>query len=1430
MKETRFKRRVSLFLVLVMSINLLCSSGTVFADTAESSLSEIVLKVTQQGTEISEGGQLVIGDPFGINVTFRVPVLGDIPTPVNTVKKGDTATFSLGDGFELLSNSSSVPLKDQVSGLVVGHVAFDMDDSTGMSTAKVVFDGDDAVFNGDYNTVRCGFSLDLQLPDDGSGGGNDEKLVTILGKTFVIVPPPQDIKYTLTKTGTADLKNGVINWNVKIGATVNDKHTSLSGYHFFDDLTDVGSYVENSFRVDSSPVPPSYESNILKYTFPENSVSEKTVTFQTKIADSYLFANKKQSITNKAQLLNSTEQRVAEGSKTVEFTPVWIKKEGTPSDTGDGDYEPTDRTITWKITVNQNEVPLKNVVITDVLDSRLTFVSATLQSWNGTGWNPAESISPNGSGEYILNDIHTQMLLTIVTQVPDDDFTGGTIKYTNHANVRWTGNEAGYDSGTIEVPIGYSAISKSGKAHPESGTITWTVRVNTKGQSIPKKRVFDLLVYGDSKSGFSLGSANGFPDGITPGDITPRYSQKYLDASFIGNELTITVHPITQDGIRVADLLEITGFADICNQTFTFESQITSPEIYANNKTTTVNNTATLFSQNKKLFSATADAPYKSRVLAKAMLPSAAVENPLDNVNSISTNPSNGFNYEEKTVIFRLEVNANSMALHQGLTGTGGALGTITVKDTLPEGWEFLNIAENTPFYLFEGTANTDGTITATGLPLNTLAGLTANISGRTADFSFESLRNPYVILLKAAPTTETALEYFSKNGQYDVKNTVSLTAENAAGSINASQDVTVISKVLDKELEVPRHGMLLWTVDYCAYDLTELGNKLVDTLPAGIDLRRDAAGALLITGNITAHELDTLPDGSRQPGAPITLEEGENLLYDSDSKELTFLLADSKKAYRFTYVTDITGSTGTIENHVSLYNQTKEQEGDSKSYEITAADGEASLKQNGWITIIKTDEAGTALPGAEFTVFAQDNETVIRRGTTDNDGILILRGIPAGSYILQETAAPEGFEPDATPHTVTVSYQGTTVFTSIDGNEGEDASSITIVNTPVKKYGQLNIRKEVTGTGADTEKTFDFKVTFDAAGSYRYTGSGISDGTIQSRDIISLAHGQSITILDLPENTSYTVTELEDSAQGYQVSSTGSTGTIAADTVSQTVFVNTKTANPTGSLTIGKTVSGSGADSKKAFRFTLTLSAQGSFPYTGVGVPSGSLKSGDSFTLSHGQSITLTGLPKDTDYTVKEDDYTSQGYTVNAAGTVGSIQANTTAKAAFVNTREAEKTGSLALKKTVTGTGADTKKAFSFKIILEDSSDSYTYTGTKSGTLRSGDSITLCHNEHITITGLPAGIKYEIQEADYTKDGYTATAKNAQGVIKENETRNAAFTNKYQAPKKETPKTGDDSGNGMRMLKWIFGSALFLILSGSLLFLRRKKSKASPK
>ena len=159
---------------------------------------------------------------------------------------------------------------------------------------------------------------------------------------------------------------------------------------------------------------------------------------------------------------------------------------------------------------------------------------------------------------------------------------------------------------------------------------------------------------------------------------------------------------------------------------------------------------------------------------------------------------------------------------------------------------------------------------------------------------------------------------------------------------------------------------------------------------------------------------------------------------------------------------------------------------------------------------------------------------------------------------------------------------------------------------------GSLAISKTVAaaeGLTAPADKEFTFTVDLDGAtGTYVYkvtnaANEQISTGTVANGGTITLKDGETATILNLPPDTKYTVTET--AVAGFEVTETGSTGTIATGTTAEADFINTYKVKPItfptdGNLTGTKVLDGRPWDENvDTYTFLIT-------PYNNAPLPAG--------------------------------------------------------------------------------------------------------------------------------------------------------------------------------------------------------------------------------
>jgi hypothetical protein len=367
--------------------------------------------------------------------------------------------------------------------------------------------------------------------------------------------------------------------------------------------------------------------------------------------------------------------------------------------------------------------------------------------------------------------------------------------------------------------------------------------------------------------------------------------------------------------------------------------------------------------------------------------------------------------------------------------------------------------------------------------------------------------------------------------------------------------------------------------------------------------------------------------------------------------------------------------------------------------------------------------------------------------------------------------------------------------FTASDGKNFQHMIGAVIKQKPVSaklalspaKDGGLRVSKTVTGEDSSST-SFEFKVTLgDTSINGTYGGMTFTNGVAT----VSLKSGESATAEHLPEGTTYTVTETKN--DDYASTSQGATGTISDETTSTAAFTNARLYK----LTVSKQVSGSSASKTQAFPITITLSnsdgspISGKFSYTGgtvSGVDGAIAPANGTLTftngtatvsLSHGQQITIQGIPSGATYTVTEADGSHDHYDVtysaNGAASQDSAPTGTLSGDATVAVTNTIRTGSLEVSKHVEGESGS-KTQFEFTVTLDGTGKGLTGTygdmEFKDGTA----TFQLGDGESKTATDLPEGTTYTVEEG--ANINYSSSSEGATGEIQKGETSQAVFTN----------------------------------------------------
>lgn len=1434
MKNTIFRRVGALVLALALVMGTVIVPSYAAGDEKQTSdLVDFNLILTQDGNVIPEGGEIRYEEPFSVQLSFIVPQVGGNLA----FETGDFVKFYMPN--IIFADSPPIKLKgtDNVTEeeIDVATAIFDGD------YLKITFDNND-VFGpeSDYVEVGCLFNADFKYGGAAIEDGDEVSQVLILGKEFTFVPTRPE--FTISKSGVQ--KGSEIEWEVKIKAEKDltpPVDGSLAGIVFKDELDGVGNYVAGSFEVtgDITSGIFNYDAseNSISYVFPDGATGEHTIKFKTEVPAGTLINGG--SVDNTGKIYNGdplTTDPVNMDTDTVLITaPDWINKEGSVNKTQNGaSYDPTGREITWTITINEAAATLNNVTITDTIPGGLVWKSASWKEWDAAAgdWKTDNNVATQPSGGvYSIGNITDKVELTIVTTVPDEAFVLSSKTFTNYATVK--SGEIAEQTDNENIGIGYSGFTKAGSSDVKNGTVEWTLDLDPKGQSLTDIVIYDLFVYGNADLALGSLTNDASPSyGDTGGPAFPTVSLTTLNLTqnknmkFDGSYSKTGGHADTKysvytlkdsDGNAVADLL-IIDVEDNSKHSFKFKTKITDPKIYAANTGSnyTIPNTANLHFKVggvDKAFDANGNASYVSNTITKGSL-SRTWTSPANNGTS-----NNSFDYEDKSVVYKLLVNKNNMNLTGAIGDGGQGLSNISLKDTLPLGWEFKDIDSSNEFLLYK--ADGSGNHVGEAIDPTSIVSIAVTPATETdaefATFNFTELTGAYIILLRAGPTDETAKEFFEGNkvvtGFQNVAEFFLDGSKLAEGKHTVNLSSTVVKKSLD-DTKANSDGYLIWTVDYNPYNIEQDGFDIeelaiVDTPELGLDFRTDSEGNLLIEGNnVKAYKMKLKSDGSIEIASEITLVLGENIFYDTASRELKFIIEDTDAPHRLVYITDITGVPGeTLRNNAMLTLKGSKHEGTEGSYEVSDSAASATLKRGGNMTITKIEGEGTTpLAGVEFKLISMAGLT-IREGKTDANGKLTFKAIPEGEYKLVETV-PSGYRDDDKEYPVTVGKVGSEVITSIDGQTGEVSNKITLRNYKENTVGDLSISKTLSGNAVDSSKEFNFtlKMESQANKTYSYIGGGsISDGTFtfdsSGEFTFKLKGDDSIRIIYLPKGASYEVTEDDANKDGYTTSSTLESGTIDADGITNVNFENKKgrsSSEKTGSINLSKLVTGDGGDKDKKFNFTVTFSkANENFVYSGPGIPTGFIKSGGTISLSHGQSVTIVGIPEGTEYAITEEDYSSEGYKTTSVNRSGTISGDTIVSVKFTNDKESEdeKTfGSLKISKIVTGSEGEKDRKFKFTVSFSDKTASYPYTGVglADGIIKSGDSFELANGQSIIIKDIPTGTQFTVSENDYRDEGYKQSASGYKGTIEKGVQAGAEFTN-AKGSEVDEPDVDDD-------------------------------------
>ena len=267
---------------------------------------------------------------------------------------------------------------------------------------------------------------------------------------------------------------------------------------------------------------------------------------------------------------------------------------------------------------------------------------------------------------------------------------------------------------------------------------------------------------------------------------------------------------------------------------------------------------------------------------------------------------------------------------------------------------------------------------------------------------------------------------------------------------------------------------------------------------------------------------------------------------------------------------------------------------------------------------------------------------------TQQIDGLPMYKDGQKITYTWTEGSMPEG-------------YQKTGESVSADG------LTTTFTNTYTAPTGSLKVSKSLANADSTNKnKTFAIVITFSEAVKYSVDG-GTPIATADTTYTANLADGQSVTLGNIPEGVTYSISETisrADQDAGYSnIGYTGSqSAAIVKDTTTEVIVKNSYTKPAEyGSLKVTKSLANADSTNKnKEFTIAISFSDDVCYAVDG-GTPITTATRTYTAKLADGKSVTLSNIPADVTYTVSEtistDDknagYSFEGFTGNESAKI---------------------------------------------------------------------------------------------------------------------------------------------------------------------------------
>ena len=301
----------------------------------------------------------------------------------------------------------------------------------------------------------------------------------------------------IRKDGKYDAAAKRINWTIY----VNNNTQSIPNAVVTDDIPAGLTFTPDSVKIDGNSTNDNYTINgqTFTYTFPTAINEPHKIEFSTDVTDEDAFnSNTVKTYNNKVTLTGDGVPGDASDNKGVGVPTSIIYKEGAGYNAATGE-------ITWKVTVNNNKIAIKDAVVTDDIRIGQEYVEGSAKidkDTPGGNFNYVKAADGDtqktGTLTYTFSgDINETYVITFRTKVTDPNVYAGNrnANYYNVAKLSGSNIKESTYQGTQNVQS--QVINKTSEDYNYvTREITWRVIVNKNKMILPNAYVTDIIKEG----------------------------------------------------------------------------------------------------------------------------------------------------------------------------------------------------------------------------------------------------------------------------------------------------------------------------------------------------------------------------------------------------------------------------------------------------------------------------------------------------------------------------------------------------------------------------------------------------------------------------------------------------------------------------------------------------------------------------------------------------------------------------------------------------------------------------------------------------------------------------------------------------------------------------------------------------------------------